>query len=232
MNEKESSKKKRHTRSDKGHILATERDQHILHWIADQWVIRRDHIRVLLTREPGKPLLNPKISEYTVDAQIQRWKHAGWIKYERLLAHGPGWAWITKGGLRQIVDNAENYNERHPSLPKLERCHALNQIRLDLEEKGKIRAWESHSRITDAQIGTFPDAALTLSSGEVVALVIALTESTEHLTKRLDSLFNARGIGDKPAYKKSYLYVPASLIKDHQRNVKGSFTQIFPLLEE
>src|SRR5215468_819085 len=93
----------RKTRSDKGTIMATRRDQYCIAWIAEQYAARADQIRELLSRlpDPKRPFKNQEeelIAETTVRDQISRWRRAGWIEYKRILADSPGWAWVTRKG--------------------------------------------------------------------------------------------------------------------------------------
>src|SRR5215469_9741713 len=109
-------KKERKTRSDKGSIMATRRDLYCIAWIAEQYAARVDQVRRLLSRFPDsqRPFKDGKlIAATTVKDQIARWKRAGWIDYQRVLADSPGWCWPTKKGL-QLVDLDGMYTARAP----------------------------------------------------------------------------------------------------------------------
>ncbi len=93
----------RKVRSDKGLIMATERDFYCIAWIAEQYCARGDQVRRLLSRFPNKlrPFKNGElIAETTTRDQISRWVRAGWVEYKRVLADEPGYCWVTKKGLQ------------------------------------------------------------------------------------------------------------------------------------
>jgi hypothetical protein len=96
--------KERKVRRDKGLIMATERDLSCLLWIAEQYAARFDQIQRLLSRfpDPHKPFRGALIAETTVKDLIARWQRAGWIDYQRFLADGRGYAWVTRKGLALI----------------------------------------------------------------------------------------------------------------------------------
>src|SRR5579871_6470039 len=123
--------KKRKTRSDKGEIRATKRDLYCIQWIADQYAARGDQIQQLLTRypDPQHPFQGKYASESTTREQISRWVRAGWIVYRRVLAAGPGWAYVTKKGL-QLVDRDGLFLAKPPSPKRLNHIFAVNQVRL------------------------------------------------------------------------------------------------------
>jgi|SRR5579871_2310053 len=149
--------KKRKTRSDKGEIRATKRDLYCIQWIADQYAARGDQIQQLLTRypDPQHPFQGKYASESTTREQISRWVRAGWVVYRRVLATGPGWAYVTRVGLH-LVGLHEDYTARPPSPYRLEHIYAVNQVRLWMDEELHY-LWRSERRYR---------AMLTLEKGE------------------------------------------------------------------
>src|SRR5947208_15868844 len=117
-------------RADKGKVRATERDLHCLEWIAEQYAVRGDHIRQLLSRLPDKDhpfKSDAMMAETTARDHISRWVRAGWVCYERVLASGPGWAWATKAGLEAVK---LDYTARPPSAKRLDHIYAVNVLRM------------------------------------------------------------------------------------------------------
>src|SRR5438105_3921128 len=95
--------RRRKTRSDKGLVMATDRDLRVLRWIAHQYAAQFTQIQQLLTRYANAELLQGNlISEAVTKDQIHRWQRAGWCEYQRFLATGRGWCWLTRKGLHML----------------------------------------------------------------------------------------------------------------------------------
>ena len=117
-------------RSDKGLILATPRDLFILEYIAHHWIVRYDHLKYLLGRQPGGKTKEPgELADTTVKDQIERWQRAGWIVYERVLAGERGYAYLTRKGLR-MVGLDDLYNQAPPSALRYHHYWAVSDVRL------------------------------------------------------------------------------------------------------
>ncbi len=78
--------KSRKTRYDKGSIKANDRDILTLTWVAQQYAARFDDVHELLGRHPGANVNEEGLSESAVRQVIARWRRAGWIGYQQLLA--------------------------------------------------------------------------------------------------------------------------------------------------
>lgn len=143
--------KKRKTRSDKGEIRATPRDLACILWIAEMYAARSDQIRRLLSRypDPVHPPHGPLVSESVTREQIARWVRAGWIVYRRVLAAGPGWAYVTKKGLR-LVGVDDIFLAKAPSSKRLNHIFAVNQVRLWMDVEQDY-SWRSE-RILRAEL--------------------------------------------------------------------------------
>jgi hypothetical protein len=138
--------KQRKVRSDKGKIIATERDQYVIAWIGEQWAARFDQIQKLLGKfsDPSKPFRNGEYpAATTVRDQLGRWQSAGWIGYERSLYAGNSWIWATRKGLR-FVDLDEIYTARRPADTRLNHIFAVNEVRMFLQKK---YTWISERRL-------------------------------------------------------------------------------------
>lgn len=125
-------KEKDHYRSDKGLILATPRDLEVLTVCAHHTIARYDHVHELLSRQPGGPLKNPGsgLSDATVKDQIDRWRRAGWIIYERVLAGERGYVWVTKKGLHLLGLDELYRDARPPSALRFHHYWAVLDVRL------------------------------------------------------------------------------------------------------
>lgn len=177
--------KKRHhkkTRSDKGEIRATPRDIACILWIAEMYAARSDQIRRLLSRypDPNHPPIGPLVSESVTREQIARWVRAGWVVYKRVLAAGPGWAYVTKKGLH-LVDRDGVFLAKPPSPKRLNHIFAVNQVRLWMDVQ-KDNNWRSE-RILRAELelkrgessGSIPDA-LVFPKGIRTAVEVQISE--------------------------------------------------------
>ena len=95
--------KTRKTRHDKGSIKANDRDIILLTCIAEQYAMRFDHVAVLASALPG-PGANPEgISESAVRQVVDRWRRAGWIGYQQMLAGEPPWIWLTRASNQSLA---------------------------------------------------------------------------------------------------------------------------------
>jgi hypothetical protein len=115
-------------RRDKHQTQATPRDLHILACMAHMEAVRRDHLRILFSMLPGKPFKGQYMADSTLKDQIDRYREAGWIEYQRYLSE-PGWAWPTRRSLRMCgLDGL--YAPHAPAESRYHHLWAVNEIRL------------------------------------------------------------------------------------------------------
>jgi hypothetical protein len=133
----------RKRRSDAGLIRATQRDLTILAWIGDMYALRIDHLQVLAARE-SEQTDNSQLTLRAVQYLVDRWRRAGWVETRKLLVGEPGWVWLTSEGAR-MADVA--FPARMPSVARLAHIHAVNQVRMYVEEAASGAEWESDRRI-------------------------------------------------------------------------------------
>lgn len=218
-------KKERKTRSDKGLIMATRRDLYCLAWIAEQYVARADQIQRLLSRFPDreKPFKDELIAETTTRDQIARWKRAGWIEYQRVLADEPGYAWVTKKGLA-LVDLDELYTARAPASTRLSHIYAVNQLRLWMDLQF---AWKSERRYRSEQttmlkkgelLGPIPDGLIRTKDGIVAIEAEISAKKPAVLLDKLVRFVRASGFNSESSrygltFPALWLYVPNESIK-------------------
>ena len=114
----EEQQQKKKPRRDKGVVLMSPRDKYCLGWIADQYGVRLDQIQRLLSRWPMGTIKDKSkgLAAPTVKDQIERWRRAGWIEYQRVLVDHPGWVWIARKGL-QALQWQDVYTPRNRHTP-------------------------------------------------------------------------------------------------------------------
>lgn len=128
-------------RRDKGQPLWTPRDLAVLVWMADQYAVRRDHLAVLLGQRAEAPTKVPgRLAVTTVKDWVQRWRRAGIIESMRVLLGEPGWAWVTREGLEHLE---LTYRYWEPKERGLAHLHAINQVRLLVEQRQTAAIWRS-----------------------------------------------------------------------------------------
>jgi hypothetical protein len=108
------------------------RERRALRWIAEQDAVRADVVaQVLGGREPLAADLTRRI--------LARWRRAGLIERERLLAAGPPVCWLTRSGLRLV---GARQRPSAPTVGRLDHLHAVSLVRLAVERRGG-RDWTS-----------------------------------------------------------------------------------------
>ncbi len=224
INSRSPLKKKRHhkkTRSDKGEIRATPRDIACILWIAEMYAARSDQIRRLLSRypDPAHPFVGELVSESVVREQIARWQRAGWIVYRRVLAAGPGWAYVTKKGL-QLVDKDGLFLAKPPSPKRLNHIFAVNQVRLWMDVQTDNN-WSSE-RVLRAELelkrgessGSIPDA-LIFPKGVRTAVEVQISElKPAEWEKKLTGLVYSWTSGYQRRYQWIWFYVSSQELKE------------------
>src|SRR6266704_5647930 len=219
------SKEERKTRSDKGLVMATRRDQYCIAWIAEMYAARADQIRKLLSRFPDKdkPFKQDGLmAETTLRDHIARWKQAGWIDFKRVLADEAGYAWVTKRGL-QLVDLDTIYRAAEPASTRLHHIYAVNQLRLWMDYK---YSWKSERRYRSEQfkklkkgesLGAILDGLITGKDGAVVAIEAEITakKPADVFSKiaRLVRRYESTGLAFEAAFPTIWFYVPSQQIK-------------------
>ena len=191
-------RQQRKTRKDKGVHQLTSRDCLMLTWIADQYAMRFDHVRELLSEHAEGQTKGELLAIPTVQSKINKWVHAGWAKYRRWLADGPGWVWVTKQGLAQI--GQDDYRASPPSPTRLAHIYAVNAVRMQLDYDD----WTSERGLrADADCGSskpIPDAVIT-SHGKEIAIEVEISiKKPNDLVEKMERLL--------PYYTFVHFYVP------------------------
>jgi hypothetical protein len=149
----------------RGHLVP--REWSALRWIAEQDVVRTDVVAHVL----GGP--EPLAADPTRRV-VDRWRSAGLIERERLLAAGPAVCWLTSSGLRLV---GARQRPRIPTVGRLDHLHAVSLVRLGVERRGG-RAWMSERALlgernrADEHVA---DGRYVAPNGAVTAVEVELT---------------------------------------------------------
>src|SRR5579859_4108135 len=138
-------KKPRKTRYDKGSVKANDRDIFALTWIAQQYAMRFDHACQLISMHPG-PGVGPEGLSWSAARQVvNRWRKAGWIGYQQMLAGEPPWLWLTREGLAAY--GLTQFKAAPPAISRLRHLYAINEVRLNLQDEDNEGEWMSERMI-------------------------------------------------------------------------------------
>ncbi len=209
--------KKRKVRSDKGKYQLSPRDLYILDWIADQYAVRFDQVRDLLSDHPGGPMRGDLLAVSTTKEKIEKWRKAGWVGYRRWLADGPVWVWLTAAGL--AVLGVEGYSGKPPAVTRLAHIYAVNEVKLIVDWKG----WRSE-RLIKASLGPkddrpIPDAEMTMHDKvDVVALEVEISiKKPDILVAKMSWLLRHY----RANYQHVWFYVPNSKVSRAVEAARG-----------
>ena len=148
-------------------LRLTSRDHRTLRWIAEQEAVRTDVVAHLLRRTAP---LTVEGTRHVVD----RWRRAGLIHTERLLAGAAPVCWLTTAGLRVV---RTRHRSAPPPVGRLDHLHAVSLVRLGLEQRG-ARAWTSERALHrqrasgDAHVA---DGRFVAPNGLATAVEVELT---------------------------------------------------------
>lgn len=150
----------RRERRNKGIRLMTPRDRWVLHWIADQYGARFDHLQVLLSRDPRttNPACAPGpqgVTASDVGQVLGRWgREPQWAEYRRMYTDAPGWVAVTQYGMQVLGLGYERHMLKETAL---EHMHWINCVRLDMERRHPEYTWTSERAIRAAHPRRFPN---------------------------------------------------------------------------
>jgi hypothetical protein len=196
----------RKQRSDKGQYLLTPRDLSILKWIGHQYAVRLDQLQVLMTREsPEQKKMHGNLIGYsTMMDRVYKLRDAGYLSYARVLAHGPGWCWLTRAGMDAT---GLDFAARAPSWINLNHIYAINQVRL----YANWRYWHAERSIrSSGKEGPIPDAVIWESDEDREqrrSIAIEVELSLKHVVQRERKLRDLTNIFTG-GYPRVRMYVP------------------------
>jgi hypothetical protein len=227
----------RRKRRDKGTRLMTPRDRWVLRWIADQYAVRIDHVRQLLSRDPctRNPAKVPGPGGVTLSNVLRvvgRWsREPEWAEYRRIYADTPGWVVATPYGMQLV---SLPYSRHTLKESTLEHLHWINCVRLDVEKRHPEYQWISERRIRSesrqfpgrdeeiGSIGHIPDARIWTGQRSI-AVEVELSPKRE---QELDDIFQALLFGNEaqPAHQTVWYFVGSatSVNTQAQRAVEGA----------
>lgn len=236
-------KKKRKVRRDKGVIRATDRDMACIAWIAEQYAARGDQIQVVLSwyPDPDHPMQGELVSQSTTREQISRWVRAGWVVYKRVLAQGPGWAYVTRAGLH-LVGLDDIFKPHPPSEKMLSHIFAVNQVRLWMDEDelypeadedgegGIAFYWKSERRFRATlglkrgeSSGPIPDAVVYPDGGDATAIEVQISLLTPSgWVNKFRELLEHRDEDGLLRYSEVWVYVPTAEMEAAALKARGS----------
>jgi hypothetical protein len=175
----------RRRRWDAGQVIVTDRDLTALRFVGEQYGVRDDALRVLLTRlSPAAGRLSPGqvLSPRTARVWVERMERSGWLIRRRLLGHV--WTTPTAAGLELAGldyerwafggahrDGAEGWGLAH--------VHAVAVVRLFLQGHPADGCWLSERAIRRKWEGTGArvrraDGALRLDDGRLAGVEVEL----------------------------------------------------------
>src|SRR5689334_423773 len=139
-------------RIDKGTIELTDRDLRCLRWIGEQYTVRFDTLQKLLGREPQNLNNNAPhagvLSERNTRKVVRRWLAEGLVTYKKILVAERGYVWLTAAGMKTAKLNYKLYV---PTVGALAHLHAINELRLKLEERYPARlVWTAERELQRA----------------------------------------------------------------------------------
>ncbi len=177
----------RKTRSDKGLVSFTDRDLHVLPWIAEQYAARRDQVQYLLGLEAGRgATVEGEISESAARQVIERWRRAGWIVQKKVFAEEHPWLWATARLLRQLE---LPYKAYEPACVRFAHIFAVNEVRLAIED-----VWPQYQWLSERQMRAELPYARGMSQphlpdGKLITdratIIIEMETTVKHLTTLL-----------------------------------------------
>ncbi len=128
-------------RSHKGTTLLSPRDRWGFQWIGEQYALCLDHLQVLLGRRAGAGAKQANwISASAVRQVLARWHKLGYIEQKSIFTDSPAWIWLTRRGLSELGLRYSFYTPHFATLPHL---HAINHVRLSLEQLHPHDRWQS-----------------------------------------------------------------------------------------
>ncbi len=187
--------RKRQSRRDKGARLMNSRDKRVLSWVAEQYAVRFDHLRRLLSQEPGhkSDKFAPGargVSDSDVLQVIKRWeREPAWAVYKRFYVGVPGWIWTTPYGVDVL--SSQNFIPRYarhfPKESTFEHLHFVNYVRLDIEARHPDYRWVSERSIRKLlgrreegdDLAHIPDGQIWLDDQRAVAVEVELSPKNE-----------------------------------------------------
>jgi hypothetical protein len=217
MNEPESlpQDRRRKVRRDKGTRLLTDRDLWVFRWIGEQYCIRFDQLRELLSREPlhrnqaRAPGPNG-LQNTAVDRVIARWtQEPAYVEYQRVHRSTPGWIWLTSHAERALELPYARHIVRES---RFTHRYYVNLVRLDYEKRHPEHTWRSERtllaqlprREEGVAVPHMPDGEVWVASDKAIAVEIELSPKSD---QDMDEILAELLAGDHPRYRAVWYFV-------------------------
>jgi len=153
-------------------------------------------IQDLVNARPGPGAGAEGVSESAVRQVVSRWRRAGWVEYQALLAGYPPWLWMTHKGLAAF--GFTHYRAAPPAISRLHHLYAINAVRIDIEEEGDewiaeraIRAGLYILPDTSEEHRHIPDGILHTDDGNHAIEVELTQKKPDDIYKKMYSLIHA-----------------------------------------
>ena len=168
----------------------TARDERVLRWIGEQYIVRFEILQRLLGREP-KNLndnfpVNGVLSERNTRKAIRRWLDEGLVEYRKFLFAERGYVWLTYKGMRTANLRYKTYS---PAIASLAHFQRINELRVNLEERYKERlTWTCERELRRVyelmsaekkKSWHLPDAVVTLEARQEIAIEVEITQKSD-----------------------------------------------------
>ena len=171
-------------RSDYGQVVLNRRDFDILLWMGEQFAIRFDHVQKLAGKlsENQSAVSEEGLSYKATHRITSRWVRAGLVERKRIFMEEPLWLWLTPKGVDAI---GLDLDKRPPALSRLAHIHAVNAVRLRVEERiGDKARWIGEReanvlRKRDNKNKHLVDGELEYVDGHIVAIEVELTQNKQ-----------------------------------------------------
>jgi hypothetical protein len=172
--------------------LLSGRDEDVLRWIGEQYLVPRDVLGELLGRTSMDETARAagRVTDTVVDRTLRRWRDLGLAQCRRLVVGEAATVWPTRLGLR--VAGLE-YRAPAPSLVTLAHRHAVARVRARLEARRPDLTWTCERELRDGTRGRrahIPDGVVDVD-GLRWAIEVELTaKSDERVREILWRLFS------------------------------------------
>ncbi|MFI4992437.1 MAG: hypothetical protein ACHQCH_02330 [Solirubrobacterales bacterium] len=159
-----------------GQELLRRRDIEVLHWLAEQYGARIDHLEVLMGAGPR-----------TVQRTLERLRTAGLIRTQRVLVGEAAWVLPTGAGMSAC---SSGFGIWRPRLGSLAHVAAVNDVRLHVQGRAPSTEWIPERVLArDRLAGEHLPDGVAIVEGRRVAIEVELTlKSRRRVTAILDDL--------------------------------------------
>lgn len=156
----------------------TDREQSVMHILAQQRAVRLDHLPRYLAqlseKRPEQPTRGRLHRAWKSEAHnlVEHLHQGGLLHLHRLGDQHSPWIWLTKGGVQALGLPSTSWSR--PAPREFALLYARSSVRLLLSEADREGTWISQHDLPDAGHADAPDAEFVTSGGERIAIVVCL----------------------------------------------------------